>query len=468
MSPTVSRVEAGAAARALAQVSVVSAAVEPLELPGVHESVAAGTFPGATAGERLNAAVAACAGEYVLLVGEGVAIRVEAVEHLVSALADESVGAACGRLVAADGRLLEAGGIVWGDGSIESYGRGADPADGLYSFARDVDFGSARCLLVRRAVLAPVDEELDSLDHIGADLCLTLHGRGSRVRYVPPAWATVSVGRMLVVADSTGLAPSAETLERLRPVPSGGEPEPIPSRRVLVVGIYLAARLTNVDDSIRALASERHDVVQRWVGLGGPAPTDRVAAVTARTVMERTPKYALLNSLLEDEDLSAYDEVLVTDDDVVYPERFLDRYLPLKERHGFVLAQPARTLNSYVDHPIVAQQPGIEARRTRFVEIGPVVSFHRSIHDLVFPHDLANDMGWGFEQVWARQLSARGLAAGIVDATPVDHSIRKPAEHYSHGKAVEQRDAYLAANEHLELGECFRVLAAMPLPEIAR
>jgi hypothetical protein len=150
--------------------------------------------------------------------------------------------------------------------------------------------------------------------------------------------------------------------------------------------------------------------------------------------------------------------VVMTDDDIVVPDGFLDLFLGVQASLGFDLAQPARTLNSYVDHPIVLQQRGVVARRTRFVEIGPLVSFGREIYDLVFPFDETNPMGWGFENVWAYLIREHGKSEGIVDAVPVDHSIREPVAHYDWSDANADREQYLARHEHIPYAEAFRVL----------
>ena len=47
---------------------------------------------------------------------------------------------------------------------------------------------------------------------------------------------------------------------------------------------------------------------------------------------------------------------------------------------------------------------------------------------------------------------------GVVDAVPVDHCLRPPVANYSWDEADEARRLLLAANEHLPLEECFRVL----------
>src|SRR5262249_47317205 len=153
-----------------------------------------------------------------------------------------------------------------------------------------------------------------------------------------------------------GILPDALTLERLRPAVAGtAGPSPRPFR-TLVVGVYLADRLTNVDDIVASFESDHHEVVQRWACLNAEPPTERVAAVTAERVQGRASKYQLLNRLLAGADLNDFDYVVVSDDDVVLARGFLDAYLPIQASLSLAIAQPARTRNSYIDHQIVAQE----------------------------------------------------------------------------------------------------------------
>jgi hypothetical protein len=231
------------------------------------------------------------------------------------------------------------------------------------------------------------------------------------------------------------------------------------ARRALVLGIYLADKPNTAEHIAGTFAGCRDlEIEQRWIALGGEPADGELGAVTAMGVSEPTPKYALLNRLLAEEDLEGYDFVVSTDDDIVLPDGFPDLFLGVQGRVGFDLAQPARTPNSYVDHPIVIQQRGVVARRTRFVEIGPLVSFGRDIYDLVFPFDETSAMGWGFENVWAHRLREHGRAQGIVDAVPMDHSIREPLAHYEWADANADRERYLARNPHIPLQQCLRVL----------
>jgi hypothetical protein len=232
-----------------------------------------------------------------------------------------------------------------------------------------------------------------------------------------------------------------------------------PRINALVVGIYLANRSNHVEHIVSTLEhSERATVTQRWVSLGGQPPSAPVAAVTMKSISDRTPKYQLLNDLLAEEDLNAYDYVLTIDDDILLPEDFADYFLTLQHELDFRIAQPARTSGSYIDLPIVEQQRGTIARQTLLVEIGPLTSFHASVYPLVFPFDLTSSMGWGYENVWSYQLASRGEKMGIIDCVPVDHSLRKPVENYAWSEADAARTAYLRRNDHFSLDKCFQVL----------
>jgi hypothetical protein len=296
------------------------------------------------------------------------------------------------------------------------------------------------------------------------------HYKGLRT-HLDLAYRQIRSNEHVIIYELTGAASASagredevtpELVRSLQPSPlaaasryrNGGEP-----RRVLVLGIYLAASANTAEHVAGTFAGCRDfEVEQRWIALGGEPADGELGAVTAMAVSEPTPKYALLNHLLAEADLASYDFVISTDDDIVLPAEFLDLFLGVQSGVGFDLAQPARTPNSYVDHPIVVQQRGVVARRTQFVEIGPLVSFGREIHDLVFPFDETSAMGWGFENVWAHRLRERGRSQGIVDAVPMDHSIRKPVANYEWSDANADRERYLAGEPHIPLQECVRVL----------
>ena len=100
---------------------------------------------------------------------------------------DPAIAAVGARLLAPDGVLLEAGGIVWRDGSTTAYRRGAPALAPEACFVRDVDFCAAAFLLVRAEpvrALGGFDADLPPGAQ-AADLGLRLAEAGQRVVYDP-------------------------------------------------------------------------------------------------------------------------------------------------------------------------------------------------------------------------------------------------------------------------------------------
>jgi GT2 family glycosyltransferase/glycosyltransferase involved in cell wall biosynthesis len=141
----------------------------------------------------VNIGAKAARGELLLLLNNDAELVPGAVRHLVETCArDASIGAVGGKLVFPDGRLQEAGSIIWADGSCEAYGRGGDPASPEFNFARPVDFCSAALLLTRRTMfdaLGGFDERYRPAYYEDADYCARLWARGYSVIYQPNAAA---------------------------------------------------------------------------------------------------------------------------------------------------------------------------------------------------------------------------------------------------------------------------------------
>lgn len=230
--------------------------------------------------------------------------------------------------------------------------------------------------------------------------------------------------------------------------------------RVLVAGVYLSDKKNLVRHIAQTFAnSSNWEVEQRWISLGSCRPEPDMAPFTAEIINNVfSPKFSLLNQLLKKIDLNDFEYVIVSDDDIELPENFLDSYLALVSRHNLALAQPARTHDSYIDHRFVEQLDGIDARQTRFVEIGPLFSLHCKAYDYFLPFDEGSPMGWGNDFVWPVVAEQYNLKIGIVDAVPVTHNLRKPVAYYDYERSADAMRKYLGARPHLSRKDAFFIM----------
>jgi GT2 family glycosyltransferase len=200
-----------------------------------------------------------------------------------------------------------------------------------------------------------------------------------------------------------------------------------PRRRVLVVGVERTDVPNLMAEARAELRRSRHDVT---LDVAPAAPG--------------LGKFENLNLLLERHaPLSAFDWILVADDDVAFPQGFLDTFLALAEAGGLQLAQPAHRRHSHAGWPVTYRARGSDWRETTFVEIGPVTAFGRDAAAalLPFPKDLK--MGWGLDAHWAAVAQERGWAIGIVDATPIGHTLRPAAADYPRETAAAEARRFL-------------------------
>ena len=171
-----------------------------------------------------------------------------------------------------------------------------------------------------------------------------------------------------------------------------------------------------------------------------------------------TPRSKIINTLWGK--YSSFDPtyVIILDDYIRLPRNFINKYISVQEFTNFSLAQPARTLESFISHQITTRIPNILARETQFVEIGPLVSIRKELYNYLLPLDTSSPMGWGLDFVWPIDVIKQNLSMGIIDAVPIAHSLRPTAKSYSHSDAIREMDSYLENREHLKPEEAMKVL----------
>jgi len=142
----------------------------------------------------VNTGVAASRGPMVMLLNNDTEVHEGWLDELLGTFRrDPDIGIAGSKLLYPDGRLQEAGGIVWRMGEGWNYGRLADPARPEFCFLRDADYVSGAALMIPRTLWEAVgglSEEYAPGYYEDADLCFKVRAGGRRVVVQPQSVVT--------------------------------------------------------------------------------------------------------------------------------------------------------------------------------------------------------------------------------------------------------------------------------------
>ena len=173
-------------------------------------------------------------------------------------------------------------------------------------------------------------------------------------------------------------------------------------------------------------------------GLDGTA-----AALAAETLgVGEGERFVLLNRLLKALELEGDSWVLALDDDVLFKRGSAAGLLRAAVRFGLDLCQPVHAWNSEVSHRFTRRRALMLARRTGWVEQGPVVLFGPRAREQLLPFPPIPWPGWGIEALWSRE-ERRGLRLGMVDGVTIVHKQRVNASGYSWRAARELEERLL-------------------------
>ncbi len=138
--------------------------------------------------ESCNIGAESGKGKYLFFLNNDTIVTENWLEPLISAISKQDVGAVGSKLIYPDGKLQEAGGIIWNDASGWNYGRYDDPDKPEYNFIREVDYCSGAALLVKKDLF----EKLGGFDirfkpgyYEDTDICFSIRESGFKVLYQP-------------------------------------------------------------------------------------------------------------------------------------------------------------------------------------------------------------------------------------------------------------------------------------------
>lgn len=136
-----------------------------------------------------NNAAKEAKGKYILFLNNDTNVQRDWLKYLIDLIeSDKKIGMVGSKLVYQDGRLQEAGGIIWNDASGWNYGRLDDSEKFEYNYVKEVDYISGASIMIRRDLWKAIggfDERYVPAYFEDADLAFEVRKRGFKVVYQP-------------------------------------------------------------------------------------------------------------------------------------------------------------------------------------------------------------------------------------------------------------------------------------------
>jgi GT2 family glycosyltransferase len=170
--------------------------------------------------QNCNHAALFARGEYLHFLNNDTEVKGGWLSPLISLMQkDPSIGMAGSKLLYPDGRLQEAGGIIWQDASGWNYGHKQDPEAPEFNYVKEVDYLSGASILVRKALweqLGGFDERFSPAYCEDSDLAFAIRKEGYKVVYQPLSEVIHHEGFSHGTDDSTqNGAPTIKSYQRV-------------------------------------------------------------------------------------------------------------------------------------------------------------------------------------------------------------------------------------------------------------
>ncbi|MAY47203.1 MAG: hypothetical protein CML65_18365 [Rhodobacteraceae bacterium] len=136
-----------------------------------------------------NAGAAQARGKYVMLLNNDVEVTNGFLDALIDAFARfPKVGLVGSKLLYPDGRLQDAGGIIWGSGNPWNYGNGQNPWDPRFCYARQADYLTGAALMTTKDIwdqVGGLSSYLEPMYFEDTDFSFKVREAGYRTYFVP-------------------------------------------------------------------------------------------------------------------------------------------------------------------------------------------------------------------------------------------------------------------------------------------
>jgi O-antigen biosynthesis protein len=139
--------------------------------------------------KNCNHAASLARGEYIHFLNNDTEVTADWLSSLVTLMEkDKTIGMAGSKLIYPDGRLQEAGGIIWQDASGWNYGHKQDPEAPEFNYVKEVDYISGASIMVRKCIweqLGGFNEMYSPAYCEDSDLAFAIRKEGYKVVYQP-------------------------------------------------------------------------------------------------------------------------------------------------------------------------------------------------------------------------------------------------------------------------------------------
>lgn len=134
-----------------------------------------------------NQAIEGVITPYTLFLNNDIELFKDSISSVYNTLkSNEKFGAVGGKIIGLDGTLIEAGSIIWADGSCQGYGRDQIPDQFNFSFHRVVDYCSGSFIITRSELFRKhggFDEQYVPAYYEESDYCMWLQKKGYKCIY---------------------------------------------------------------------------------------------------------------------------------------------------------------------------------------------------------------------------------------------------------------------------------------------